>query len=140
VFKDKTHVICQDIRDYNPQDQQFGMITACWCLGFLDHDEKKNLLGKINSMLEENGVFLLKESTKREKNDIKGNDYYTGLTTEEFEQLFKDSGFISVKAGELEYQYGDKSEPCEKEVYWVLSKNHSQLEERILFKECDIDK
>ena len=91
-------------------------------------------------MLEENGVFLLKESTKREKNDIKGNDYYTGLTIEEFEQLFNDSGFISVKAGELEYQYGDKSEPCEKEVYWVLSKNHPQLEERILFKECDIDK
>ena len=86
-------------------------------------------------MLEESGVVLIKESTKRVKNDEKGNDFYTGLTREEFEQLFKDSGFISIKAGELEYQYKEKSEPCEKEVYWVLCKKHSRLEERFLFKE-----
>ena len=63
-YKDVIDIIQQDIKEYDPKQKKFGLITACWCLGFLKRQEKIKLLTKIKSMLDDQGVFLLKESVK----------------------------------------------------------------------------
>ena len=86
-------------------------------------------------MLDEDGVFLLKESVKQEKSKKKGNDFYTSSTREDFELLFKNSGMYHIKVDELEFTYPGQSKPCEKEMYWALFKNKTRYEENMLLKD-----
>lgn len=76
-YKDVVDVICQDISEYDPKEKLFKLITACWCLGFFTKQQQITLLTQIKAMLDDGGVFLLKESVKEERNGRKGNDGYT---------------------------------------------------------------
>ena len=87
-YKDVVDVIQQDLQEYDPQEKKFGLVTACWCLGFFTRQEKIKLLEKVKCMLDDGGVFLLKESVKEERNRQRGNDGYTALTIEDLECLF----------------------------------------------------
>ena len=107
----KIDIIQQDVLDYEADEKRFALITACWCLGFFNDEQKYELLSKIKTILADDGVFILKESVKPKRSKKQGNDFYTGLTRKDYEKLFKKAGMNHLKVDELEFQYPGETKP-----------------------------
>ena len=70
------------------------------------------------------GVLLLRDSIKDLYYTGEGNDGYTPFTLEEFEEVTEEAGLYHLKVNELEYTYQDAEQPCLKEFYWAVFKDH----------------
>ena len=70
------------------------------------------------------GVLLLRDSIKDLYYTGEGNDGYTPFTLEEFEEVTEEAGLYHLKVNELEYTYPDAEQPCLKEFYWAVFKDH----------------
>ena len=92
--KDLVDVVYHDVLSYDSKQKKFGLISACWCLGFFTKDQQIKLLNKIKSMLDKDGIFLLKESVKADTCKEEGDDHYTSLTLQNFEELMKEVGMF----------------------------------------------